>query len=172
MALPMIVDILAIQWLYNTPANLNADNTVYGFNSNVGGWMGELFAAITGEQANADVYRGRPITLAIQDSGGVELIDFRKLTLDQYITLGSYRASSILGSKFNLHIVDGTQIEQARGGSDNDVLVGNGLDNTLWGSEGSDTLEGRGGFDTLLGEDGSDLLDGGGDPESETVTTM
>ena len=163
---PMIVDILAIQWLYNTPANLNAGNTVYGFNSNVGGWMGELFAAITGEQANADVYRGRPITLTIQDSGGVDLIDFRTVTLDQYITLGSYRASSILGTEFNLHIVDGTQIEQARGGSGNDVLVGNGLDNTLWGGEGSDTLEGLGGFDTLLGEQGNDFLDGGGDRDA------
>ena len=46
---PMIADIIAIQNLYGAPTDTNAGDTVYGFQSNVGGYMDELFTLATGE---------------------------------------------------------------------------------------------------------------------------
>ena len=40
---PMIADILAVHDLYGTPANINEGNTVYGYNSNVGGYLQGFF---------------------------------------------------------------------------------------------------------------------------------
>jgi hypothetical protein len=45
--------------------------------------------------------------------------------------------------------------------SDNDVLTGNGKDNTLDGKGGNDALSGLGGNDTLIGGTGNDRLNGG-----------
>jgi len=52
-------------------------------------------------------------------------------------------------------------IENAGGGSGNDILLGNGIGNGLWGGPGNDTLKGGGGNDTLDGESGMDALYGG-----------
>ena len=41
---PMVADIIAIQNLYGIPADINSENTEYGSNSNVGSYLGELFA--------------------------------------------------------------------------------------------------------------------------------
>ena len=40
---PMIADIVAIQNLYGVPDNINAGDTVYGYQSNVGGNLGQFF---------------------------------------------------------------------------------------------------------------------------------
>jgi len=52
-------------------------------------------------------------------------------------------------------------IEQLRGSSFDDVIVGDGGANVLIGSSGDDEIYGRGGDDTLVGDNGDDLLDGG-----------
>ena len=49
---PMIADIVAIQNLYGVPADISAGDTVYGYESNVGGYLGQLFAALSGEERN------------------------------------------------------------------------------------------------------------------------
>lgn len=41
------------------------------------------------------------------------------------------------------------------------TLIGNALDNTIWGGNGADRLHGGAGNDTLVGGLGNDLLDGG-----------
>ena len=46
---PMIVDIIAIQDLYGTPTDINAGDTVYGYNSNVDGYLEEFFYLWTGQ---------------------------------------------------------------------------------------------------------------------------
>ena len=51
--------------------------------------------------------------------------------------------------------------ESADGGSGEDVLTGNSLNNTLVGNEGNDVLIGNGGDDRLLGDSGRDILIGG-----------
>jgi hypothetical protein len=58
-------------------------------------------------------------------------------------------------------IANGVIIENATGGSGNDVLIGNAAANLLTGNSGDDTLFGRDGNDTLIGGRGNDGLDGG-----------
>jgi len=52
-------------------------------------------------------------------------------------------------------------VENATGGSGNDILVGNNGDNVLYGGAGNDTISGLGGNDTLIGGQGNDTLTGG-----------
>ena len=46
---PMIADIIAIQNLYGVPEDSNGGDTVYGYQSNVDGYLGEFFRMWTGE---------------------------------------------------------------------------------------------------------------------------
>jgi Ca2+-binding RTX toxin-like protein len=52
-------------------------------------------------------------------------------------------------------------VENAFGGSGNDVLVGNAANNVLSGNNGNDVLSGLAGNDVLLGGNGNDVLNGG-----------
>ena len=52
-------------------------------------------------------------------------------------------------------------IEQVIGGSSDDLLMGNGVNNVLNGGAGNDALVGQGGDDTLDGGTGNDVLIGG-----------
>ena len=46
---PMIADIVAVHDLYGTPENVNEGKTIYGYNSNVGGYLQEFFEQWTKE---------------------------------------------------------------------------------------------------------------------------
>lgn len=46
---PSIADIIAIQNLYGTPVDTNAGDTVYGFQSNIEGYLGQFFTVLGGE---------------------------------------------------------------------------------------------------------------------------
>ena len=48
---PMIADIIAIQDLYGVPAGIRAGDTVYGYQSNLDGYLGEFFKLWTGEES-------------------------------------------------------------------------------------------------------------------------
>ena len=158
---PMIADIIAIHDLYGVPVNVNAGNTVYGANSNVGGYLEELFAVVAGENSNPDVYDGGPIALTIYDSDGTDTLDFRGDSADQRVNLNAEAISDVFGLTGNLVIARDTVIENYVAGSGNDSITGNSADNHLEGGKGNDTLFGGAGNDTLDGGAGADLLDGG-----------
>ena len=167
---PMIVDIIAVQTLYGVPTNIRSGDTVYGSNSNVGGYLGDLFALLTGERQDPDVYNGSPITLTIYDTGGTDTIDFRTDTQDQCIDLHEEGISDVFGGRGNMIIARDSVIENYVAGSGNDTIMGNDSDNrlegragndTLMGGEGDDTLSGGEGDDTLIGGEGNDTLIGG-----------
>lgn len=61
----------------------------------------------------------------------------------------------------NVGIAYGAVIENAAGGSGNDLLVGNAADNVLMGNGGDDGLNGAAGNDTLDGGTGADTMMGG-----------
>ena len=46
---PMIVDIIAIQKLYGVPDTINTGDTIYGYRSNLDGYLGEFFRLWSGE---------------------------------------------------------------------------------------------------------------------------
>jgi len=58
-------------------------------------------------------------------------------------------------------IANGVEIENAEGGANGDLLIGNTADNMLDGKGGNDGLFGFDGNDTLKGDDGDDELTGG-----------
>jgi Ca2+-binding RTX toxin-like protein len=54
------------------------------------------------------------------------------------------------------------EVEVVIGSVYNDILIGDGNRNWLYGYKGGDVLKGRGGDDFLFGETGADTLLGGG----------
>ena len=87
-------------------------------------------------------------------------IDLTAATLD-YSPTGGGVVSIAHGIFGGYTIANGVVIENASGGSGNDVLIGNSADNTLSGNIGNDTLMGRDGNDRLVGGAGNDTLYGG-----------
>ena len=76
--------------------------------------------------------------------------------------MAALRANPTIGRLMdNVGIAYGVIIENAKGGSGADTIIGNTADNELFGNAGDDTLSGNGGNDTLDGGAGSDTLAGG-----------
>lgn len=157
---PMIADIVAVQNLYGF-AVINPGDTVYGYESNVGGYLGQLFAAMSNERPDADVYAGGPVALTIFDSGGHDRLDLRWDDDDQRVELSPEGISDVFGLAGNLIIARGTVIESYIAGTGDDVVRGGNADNVLWGNYGNDTLAGGAGDDWLQGGPGADRLEGG-----------
>ncbi|NEP14286.1 MAG: hypothetical protein F6K14_29650 [Symploca sp. SIO2C1] len=139
----MLYDIAALQALYGAHWSHNAGNNRYDWKRN------ETFVE------------------TIWDGGGIDTIDAsnqtRRSIIDlragHFSSIGSYRSSR--DAKNNLAIAYGVTIENAKGGSGNDIITGNDSRNYLWGAGGNDSLFGNGGNDFLSGGDGNDYLDGG-----------
>ena len=146
---PMIVDIIAIQNLYGTPTDVRVGDTVYGYQSNVEGYLGEIFAHWTGE---SDTPFRQPITLTLYDNGGNDTLDLSTDVYDQKVDLRPEGISDVYGLVGNLVIARDTLIENFIAGSGNDEIIGNTAANRLVAGEGDDWL---------LGNAGSDVLDGG-----------
>ena len=146
---PMTADIVAVHDLYGTPTTVRTGDTVYGANSNAGGYLDDL--------ANST----NSIAMTIYDNGGIDTIDLSFSGANQNITLVAEQASDVAGGIGNMFIARGVEIENAIGGSGNDTLTGNDLNNELSGGNGSDDLNGGDGDDTLRGGAGADDMDGG-----------
>ncbi|QGF91731.1 matrixin family metalloprotease [Pseudomonas sp. CFSAN084952] len=143
---PLIDDIAAIQKLYGANYSTRAGDTTYGFNSNTG----RDFLSAT---SNSD-----KLVFSVWDGGGNDNLDFSGFTQNQKINLveGSY--SDVGGLKGNVSIAKGVTIENALGGSGNDVIIGNQVANTIKGGAGNDLIYGGGGADQLWGDAGSDTF--------------
>jgi Ca2+-binding RTX toxin-like protein len=121
----------------------NSD-TVYGFNSN------------TGNPAMSLGRFSRPPRFTVQDPGGNDTLDFSGFRQNQRIDLRAGAASSVGGMFNNVAIAKGVVIENAVGGSGNDLLIGNLADNVLKGGAGADSLWGIGGANTYAYDKASD----------------
>lgn len=159
----MMTDIIAIQDLYGRPgsSSATAGATTYGANSNLTGYLGDLFSALNGGPTSGIYNNGDPISMTIYDRGGRDTFDFRNNTTDDVVDMRGGTVSSVNGLVGNMAIARGTTIENFIGGSGNDTVLGNGANNTLKGRNGDDDLSGRSGNDTLIGGAGHDTLRGG-----------
>lgn len=161
-ATAMSSDILAMKTLYGTNFQTRAGDTVYGNNSNVTGYLGDLFDQWMGGYAATDrTYIGNNVTMTLFDTGGIDTLDVSGTALAQRVDLDSEAKSDVAGLRGNIVIARGTVIENAIGGSGSDTLSGNAAGNTLTGNDGADVLDGRAGDDTLYGGNGNDTLTGG-----------
>lgn len=147
---PMVADLVAIHGSYGTPQAYQG-NTVWGANSNVGGYLGTLFGAIfDGESTSISVYAGGDIGLTIFDTGGTDTLDVSTMSQNQVIDLRPEGVSNIGGLNGNIVVARDTIIEEAIGGTGHDRIFGNAANNTLTGGAGNDTISGGGGSDTAV----------------------
>jgi Ca2+-binding RTX toxin-like protein len=162
---PMAVDLLALDDLYGDQGfgvdNAFTSDTVWGFNTNITDGAYSRIAEFADDMA-----------FCIVDGGGYDTLDFSGFSVGQKIDLTVVKASSTVasfsnigGHLGNMSLAVGTQIEKAIGGSGNDTIIGNGIDNVLQGGQGDDIRRGKGGSDTLIGGLGFDTLIGGGAPD-------
>ncbi|MDE0154543.1 MAG: M10 family metallopeptidase, partial [Gammaproteobacteria bacterium] len=80
---PMIADIIAIQNLYGVPDSINTGDTIYGYQSNLDGYMGEFFKLWTGEAnpfsgiegpSNNDAPTIKPVLTDLDGDGDPDLV--------------------------------------------------------------------------------------------------
>ena len=152
---PMAFDIAAIQSLYGINTTYNTGNNTYNLPTING--VGTYWSSIW-------------------DAGGIDTISGQSATTSVTINLnnaslanndpnaGGYinQVSGIKGG-FTIAKAQGNLgiIENAIGGSGNDLITGNAVANTLTGGAGNDTLSSGAGNDTLNGNTGNDSMSGG-----------
>jgi serralysin len=165
----MMLDIAALQEMYGANYTTNSGATVY------------TFSALTGEFFINGVSQGIPagnrIFRTIWDGGGADTYDFSNYTTNQQIDLAPGGVSLMSGDQladlgdsvfaygnlYNALLFDNdlrSLIENANGGSGNDIIAGNQGNNHLNGNAGNDTLNGLTGNDSLSGGNGNDQLSG------------
>jgi serralysin len=142
---PMVADIIAVQSFYGISTNAHAGNTVYGFNATAGNIIFDA-TQITGA------------SYTIEDSGGIDTMDYSGYGQNQVISLISETYSNVGGVVGAVTIARGTVVENAKGGSGADIITGNGADNILKGGLGVDTLDGGAGSDTADFSDKSAIV--------------
>lgn len=187
---PMIYDIAAMQRFYGANFDYNDTNTVYSFS------MDDAVMRINGKVEKINGIEVEPgantILRTIWDGGGTDTYDLStydtnlRLNLNpgeysdfdvggdqQRAKLGIWSNESARGHLFNALQYKNDKrslIENARGGSGNDIIIGNIADNVLIGSGGHDTLIGGIGNDTLLGGGGIDTVSYSGRSTDFTIT--
>ncbi|WP_421996746.1 M10 family metallopeptidase C-terminal domain-containing protein [Reyranella sp.] len=151
---PMMLDILAIQRLYGaaTSGPLASGGQVFGFNSNIGGFLGLIY----------DFSRNAFPVLTLWDGGTNNTLDLSGYSQDAVISLIPGTFSSAGGRVNNIGIAHDTVIETARGGSGNDTIYASDVASTLIGGLGSDQIFGGAGDDILTGGADPDTIDPGG----------
>lgn len=141
---PMMHDIEAIQRLYEPNYETRKGDTTYGFNSN----------------SERDYYSLKSsddmVAFCIWDGGGNDTLDFSGYKQNQRINLNAQALSDVGGRRGNVSIAKGVVMENAIGGSGNDVLIGNQANNHITGGAGADNLTGGGGEDTFVYSKASD----------------
>ncbi|WP_339437094.1 MULTISPECIES: M10 family metallopeptidase C-terminal domain-containing protein [unclassified Pseudomonas] len=143
---PQLDDIGAYQKKYGANYETRKDDTTYGFNANTN----RDFLSLKTDKDK--------MVAAIWDGGGNDTLDFSGYQQDQKVSLEPGTFSDVGELKGNVSIAYGATIENAIGGSGNDLLVGNAAANTLMGRDGDDRLSGAGGADILWGGKGNDVF--------------
>ena len=142
---PQMLDIYELQQLYGVNSSTRTENTTYGFNNTTDPLF--LFSA-----KKTPYY-------CIWDAGGSDTIDASLYSTTQLIDLNDGHFSNIGRGKLNVSIAVGTIIENAVGGKNKDIIIGNNFDNVINGGMGSDTLTGGFGADLfIVGKSNSALI--------------
>lgn len=163
-------DIAALQYLYGADFHTGGGPTTYSWDPT------------TGEESINGIGQGAPmngkIFMTVWDGGGNDTYDLSNYTNGVQIDLNpgawsTFKESQVAnlgdehsapGNVANALTYQGnprSMIENARGGSGADTIVGNDAANRLFGNNGNDTLSGGAGNDKLIGGKGADQLDGG-----------
>jgi serralysin len=165
----MMSDIAALQHLYGADFGYNAGNTNY--------YVSELTGELLIDGVGQGAAGGNRTFLTVWDGGGIDTYNYSNFTTNQTIDLRAgfwSNLSPVLtanlgngnfakGNVYNAYQYQNdvrSLIENAYGGSGNDVMRGNQAANALVGGAGADSINGGSGNDTVLGGDGNDLIEG------------
>ncbi|MFD1326675.1 M10 family metallopeptidase [Mycoplana ramosa] len=179
----MMADIYALQHMYGADYTTNSGNTTYKWNPG----NGQTY--VNGQVAISP--GANRIFATIWDGGGNDTYDLSsyKNALELDLRPGSYSVFSKVqladlgggpndgyarGNIFNALLYrDDTRslIENAKGGSGNDEIIGNEAANRLYGNNGNDRLYGQEGSDALYGGAGADRLYGGSGTDTASYAT-
>nr|WP_314094957.1 M10 family metallopeptidase [uncultured Shinella sp.] len=169
----MMADIAALQHMYGADYSTNSGATVYKWTPGSGNTL------VNGEVAIAP--GANRIFATVWDGGGNDTYDLSAYATALNIDLrpgnhsvfdaaqlaylgGGPNGGFARGNIFNALLFKGdlrSLIENAKGGSGSDTIIGNQAGNNLLGNGGNDKLYGYDGNDTLSGRSGSDTLEGG-----------
>lgn len=135
---PMVLDVLAAQWLYGPNTAYHAGDDAYSYSQGT-----TVYQTIWDGGGND--------TISIAGNTKAGIIDLRP---GEYSDVGSvvtaFTASGNVSFSRTVGIAYGATIEGAIGGSGNDSIVGNDANNSLRGNGGNDTIDGGRGIDTAL----------------------
>ena len=183
----MLDDIRALQYLYGPNFNAKSGDTTYKWNQTTGA-LTTTDTALDGTQTTSTMtpYTNK-ILMTVWDGGGTDTYDFSEYTTGVNVNLqpgawttadanqlpsydvGFGPAATPPGNIANAYLYVNpatgvadlrSLIENAIGGSGDDVITGNQAKNSLIGNSGNDTLYGLDGADTLDGGLGDDYLSG------------
>lgn len=160
---PSVLDVAALQFIYGANTKFSTGDDIYAFSPKT------------------------PFFKTIWDAGGTDTISVSNFSTNCVINLNEGQFSSIVvpsdalpagvaernsgiyDGTNNLGIAFGAVIENAIGGTGNDLLTGNSINNfldggdgndSLYGGLGNDTIFGGLGFDWIVGGDGDDIING------------
>jgi len=169
----MQYDVAALQYLYGANYNTNSGDSVYTFSQTTG----EMFINGVGQGAPA----GNKIYATLWDGGGNDTIDVSNysngVTVDlrpgEFSTLDTAQLANNLAYQNLVNLAPGniamsllynndsrSLIENVKGGSGNDIFVGNTANNFLDGGAGSDTVifTNATGVSVTLNDAGTDVV--------------
>ena len=156
----MLYDLAALQSLYGANTQTNSGNTHYGAYNDAqlgGDWISNVIVVETiwDPSGNADVFDTSNQTSRV-------ILDLRQ---GEFSSIGLLPNVGVLVDRpaiNNIAIAFDTVIEQAIGGSADDILIGNSAENKLDGGAGNDWIFG----------DGFRLIDGYGHDDSGAFETI
>jgi len=137
---PQIYDIAALQHIYGVNTNHNSGDTIYNLTS---GKYSGIYVGTTWDGAGNDTY------------------DASASTSNNTLDIREGLANVTRVDDVHIWTAFGANIENATGGSGDDVINGNDMNNLLIGNNGNDSIEGNAGNDTLSGGAGNNTLNGG-----------
>ena len=125
---PGIYDIAPLQYLYGANNQYNIGDTIYSYSPD------------------------KPFFATIWDAGGVDTLDFSNFTKNQIINIKEGEFSDInfnsnWSAKKHLGIAFNAIIENAKGGSGADQIIGNKYKNNIQGNSGDDIIDGGSDYD-------------------------
>lgn len=135
----MLYDALALQQKYGPNAGFASGDSLYDF---PGYWGGRT-----------------DLVDMIWDTGGHDVLDASAIATASKLDLREGMYSDLGTLRNNLLISFGTILEDAFGGNNNDVIIGNQAINLLKGGSGHDTLSSGAKNDTMIGNAGNDTYE-------------
>jgi Ca2+-binding RTX toxin-like protein len=131
-----------------------------GADTLIGGTSGNLLVGGAGDdildgRSGPDYLQGGSGTDLLDGGSAADVADYSDRTAPVAVDLDGVADDGEPGEADVLE-----EIENLRGGEGNDVFVGDGNPNWLWGLGGADVVSGLGGADTVVGGEGSDTLNG------------